>query len=134
MDTKIKRILGKAFITSNKLAGLVSMLLEVARLETGKINFYIQSISVKESLDKVYYNLKSELKEKNISLSSKIPGDFRAKVDGERLEEILSIIIENSINFTPEFGKVEITSEKKEGEIKIKVADNGVSISHVKKD
>ena len=113
MDTKIKSILDKAFITSNKLAGLVSLLLEVARLETGKIKFYIQSVSVKESLDKVYYNLKSELKEKNISLSSKIPGDFRAKVDGERLEEILSIIIENSINFTPEFGKVEITSEKK---------------------
>ena len=85
-------------------------------------------------MDKVYYNLKSELKEKNISLSSKIPGDFRAKVDGERLEEILSIIIENSINFTPEFGKVEITSEKKEGVIEIKVADNGVGISQEKKE
>ncbi|MCH8821346.1 HAMP domain-containing histidine kinase [Patescibacteria group bacterium] len=134
LDTKIKSILDKAFITSNKLAGLVSLLLEVARLETGKIKFYIQSVSVKESLDKVYYNLKSELKEKNISLSSKIPGDFRAKVDGERLEEILSIIIENSINFTPEFGKVEITSEKKEGVIEIKVADNGVGMSQEKKE
>ena len=131
---KVKSVLENAFIMSNQLTNLVSLMLEIARLETGKIRFYIQDVSVKDFLKKAVSDLKSEAREKNIDINEDFDVNLSVQVDYERLEEIMNILINNAIAYTPKFGKVVIEAREKDNTVEIKVIDNGVGISLEKKE
>jgi signal transduction histidine kinase len=130
---KIKEILVKAFVTSNELSNLVSLMLEVARLETGKIHFYFQEVLVGSVLDKVVFDLRKELEEKNLDLKVDIADNLKVKIDAERLEEIFTIVLGNSVIYTPEFGKIDVSAEKGLGYTKVKVTDNGLGMDEEKR-
>ena len=135
IDAKSRAVLEKAFSTSNKLSNLISLLLEAARLETGKINFLVQdNNSIEESFERVRYNLEGDIERKNIDLNIKIPSNLKVRADNERLEEILNIIAGNAVTYTPEFGKVDITARKVKDKVKIEVSDNGVGMPEEKRE
>ena len=129
INEKTEVILKKAFITSNKLSNLVSLLLEAARFETGKIHFYVQNTSIKEILDKVLYNLNFEIEEKNLDVRADVDEKLAVKIDSERFEEMLNIIIGNAAVYTPEFGKVEAKARKLDSMVEIKISDTGIGMS-----
>lgn len=133
LNEKTLIILQKAFSTSNKLSNLVTLLLEVARLETGKIHFYTQAVLLVESFDRVKYNLEGDIEQKNLEYVVNIPDDLRVRVDVERLEEILNIIIGNAVVYTPEFGKIEISAREIKDSVEIVVGDTGIGISEERK-
>lgn len=128
IEGELKGLLQKSFSTSNKLANIISLLLEVARVETGKIRFYLQKIDLKDSVDLVVGELKREALEKEIQLTVDIPKENYLMIDKERLEEILHIVIENAIVFTPEYGKVLISTQATDKQVLISVSDTGVGL------
>jgi len=134
MDNEVKALIQKSFSTSNKLANIISLLLEVARIETGKIRFYLQKIDLKESVSFVVEELKKEADEKRIQLTIDIPKESYLMIDKERLEEILHIIIENAIFFTPEYGKILISTQTTEKHILVSISDTGVGIPQEMQD
>lgn len=134
LNKKINTLLLKAFSTSNKLENLVTLFLEIARLETGKSHYSIQDLVIKNLTDRVKYNIAGDVEQKNIEFVDNVPNDLKVKFDEERLEEILSILIENAIVYTPEFGKVEISAKEVKTGVEIEIEDNGVGISEEKKE
>ncbi len=130
---KIKEILVKAFVTSNELSNLVSLMLEVARLETDKIHFYLQEVLVGSVLDKVVFDLRKELEEKNLDLKVNLAENLKVKIDAERLEEIFTIVLGNSVSYTPEFGRIDVSAVKELDYVKIKVTDTGVGMEEEKR-
>lgn len=128
LDNNLKTLLLKSFSTSNKLANLVSLLLEVARLETGKIRFYLQKIELKASVEAALNELKHDIEQKEVQVTTSVEEGNITLIDKERLEEILNIIIENAIKFTPEFGRVNITTQRTDKHILLVVSDTGVGI------
>ncbi len=133
IEARLKALLEKAFVASNKLAILVSLLLEVGRLDTGKIHFFIQKVSVKEILDRVLFNETIEVRNKNLEIKISLEKDLSVRFDAERLEEILSILVGNAIAFTPEFGTVEIKGKKLGEKVEIAVVDSGAGMSEEKR-
>ena len=133
LNKKVNTILLKAFSTSNKLANLVTLFLEIARLETEKFHYHIQDVTIKNSLDRIKYNIGGDLEKKSIELVDNVPRGLQVKFDEERLEEILSVIIDNAMVYTPEFGKVEISAKRVKTGVEIEIEDNGVGISEEKK-
>ncbi|MDP2671728.1 MAG: HAMP domain-containing sensor histidine kinase [bacterium] len=121
--------LSKAFYTANKLANLVSLLLEVSRLETGKIRFYIQTINVKKTVEDALKGISTDAKEKKIDLVVSVPANYQVSVDPERLIEILTILVENAVRFTPEYGRVKIGSQRSLSRLTLSVEDSGAGIS-----
>ena len=123
----------KALSKSSKLENLVTLFLEIARLETGKFHYYIQDVVIKSSVDRIKYNIAGDVEQKNIEFVDNVPSGLKVKFDAERLEEILSILIDNAVVYTPEFGKVEISAKKVKTGVEIEVKDNGAGISEEKK-
>jgi signal transduction histidine kinase len=134
MDNNLKSLVQKSFSTSNKLGTIISLLLEVARVETGKIRFYLQKIDLKDSVDFVVAELKREVQEKEIQLTVNVPKENYLMIDKERLEEILHIVIENAIFFTPEYGKILISTQLTEKQVLVSVSDTGVGIPEEMKE
>ena len=123
-----KEILFEAAKTSKSTFTLMENLLEWSRVQTGKMNFEPQNISltmVLNNLKNLYYQ---KLKEKSISLNFEFETEFFAYADIQITETILRNLISNAIKFTPEFGTIFISFENIDDQIVVKVKDTGVGM------
>lgn len=123
-----KEILFEAAKTSKSTFTLMENLLEWSRVQTGKMIFEPQNISlamVLNNLKTLYYQ---KLKEKSISLNYEFETEFFAYADLQITETILRNLISNAIKFTPEFGTIFISFENLDDQIVVKVKDTGVGM------
>jgi signal transduction histidine kinase len=121
----------------NRLTNILSDLLNLSRIESGKIELKFESIELKEIIELTASSLKLHADGKSIQIEVEIPEPLPAVVgDQEKIEQILTNLIGNAIKFTPEGGKILITAKpllkEKEGGygsgVAISVKDNGIGI------
>ena len=111
------------------LAHLVNNLLDIARIEAGRVQMKMKELSIKELLDSVEDILTPQLKKKNISLKidSKTKIDL-IKADPMQLERVFLNLLSNAVKFTPEKGNIKIAIEQKEDFLEFSVEDSGIGI------
>lgn len=114
---------------SNSLVHLINNLLDIARIESGKVQMDMKDISIKEILDSIVDIITPQTKEKNISLkiNSNIKFD-KIKADQMQLERALLNLVSNAVKFTPERGKVLIDIQEKDDDIQFSIEDTGIGI------
>lgn len=132
---KISKDLNEAILNiekiTNNLSNLVEDLLEVSRIESGRIKLQIKEVNPEVIFKKVYESFKAEALSKglNFNLEIKSKDVPKIKVDEGRLEEILSNLVSNALKYTLKGGIdmiLEYNSSKKE--IWFKVKDTGIGI------
>ncbi|OGY22941.1 MAG: hypothetical protein A2172_03340 [Candidatus Woykebacteria bacterium RBG_13_40_15] len=130
LNAKAKEFADAAFRQSSKLNNLIGELLDVSRLETGKLRLSNEVFELNGFLKEVLKEVEAEAKEKNISFNF-IPSPLNifVETDKERIREVVLILVENSLNFTAPFGQVKVAVGAKEGKAYVSVADNGVGIA-----
>ena len=128
IELPLRNLLLKSFMTGSKIATIIALLLEVARIETGKIRFYFQKIDLRDAAEFALHDQRRAIEQKEIDLTINIPKESLVLVDKERLEEILGIVIENAAVFTPEFGKILISTQSTDKHILLSISDTGVGI------
>lgn len=115
---------------SNNLARLVNNMLDIARIESGKVQMIIKETSIKEMMDSVLDLIAPQAKEKDISIKLNIKTKTdKIKVDSGQIERVFVNLLSNSIKFTPDKGKITISSEDKKDSIEFGVEDTGIGIS-----
>lgn len=114
---------------SNNLVHLINNLLDIARIESGKVQMEMKDISIKEMLDSIVDIITPQVKEKNISLkiNSKIKFD-RIKADQSQIERVFLNLLSNAAKFTPENGKITIDIEEKSDDTQFSIEDTGIGI------
>ena len=124
-----KERLEKIYKQSNSLVQLINNLLDIARIESGKVQMEMKDISIKEILDSIVDIITPQIKEKNISLkiNSNIKFD-KIKADQVQLERALLNLLSNAVKFTPEKGKVLIDIQEKDDDIQFSIEDTGIGI------
>jgi PAS domain S-box-containing protein len=92
-----------------QLQSMIDDLLEVTRLETGKLTVEPDSVSVSDAVTDTLNTLQGTARAKGVTLSCDLPPDLpSAYADQTRLRQILIILLDNAIKFTPEGGAVDI--------------------------
>lgn len=114
---------------SNSLVHLINNLLDIARIESGKIQMELKDISIEELLDSIIDIITPQIKEKNISLkiNSKIKFD-KIKADHSQIERVFLNLLSNAVKFTPEKGVVTVFIEETDDVIQFSVEDTGIGI------
>lgn len=114
---------------SNSLVHLINNLLDIARIESGKVQMDIKEISLKEMLDSVMDIITPQAKEKNISIriNSKIKSD-KIKADQAQLERVFLNLLSNAVKFTPEKGNVTIGINEIGDCFQFSIEDTGIGI------
>jgi len=114
---------------SNSLVHLINNLLDIARIESGKVQMDMKDVSIKEILDSIVDIITPQVKEKNISLkiNSNIKFD-KIKADQIQLERALLNLLSNAVKFTPEKGRVLIDIQEKNDNIQFSIEDTGIGI------
>jgi signal transduction histidine kinase len=116
-----------------QLQSMIDDLLEVTRLETGKLTVEPESVSVSDAVMDILNTLEETARAKGVTLSCDLPPDLpRAHADPIRLRQILIILLDNAIKFTPDGGAATIKArllEQDPGFLLLEVSDTGCGIS-----
>ncbi len=105
-----------------RMERLISDIMNLSRIEMGYLSINRARINLKETAERVVQTFKDKAQEKGIQITNRIE-DVEVQADPERLEQILTNLIDNAIKFT-EKGMVEVSFE--DGVLSIK--DTGIGI------
>jgi len=129
LNKKQKSTVNIAMENADRMTNLVNDMLNISRMERGKIEFKIEKINICEEISDIVKNLqiKSQQQGINLKIISR-KENFFAYSDKNKLNEMITNIVGNALKFT-KIGdiKVEITKEPKF--IKISITDTGVGVS-----
>lgn len=108
----------KEISTSNsRMVDLVNMLLDVSRIESGKLAYKAQSISITKVLSSAEKELASAIKEKDLLYVHAIEPNIKPLfVDPKLLQMIIQNLISNAVKYTPEAGSVKLTLREAKSE------------------
>jgi PAS domain S-box-containing protein len=116
-----------------QLQSMIDDLLEVTRLETGKLTVELERVSVVIAVTDTFNTLQGTARAKGVRLSYDLPPNLpSAHADATRLRQILIILLDNAIKFTPEGGAVTIQARPNQRDprfLLVEVADTGIGIS-----
>lgn len=108
---------------------LISALLDISKLETGKITVNQAPIDLKDVLMASTEELEQDMSNKDIKIVYDIPDQpFVVNSDGLLVGEIYSNLISNAIKYTPVGGRLRLSLKEKNGEYVFCVKDNGYGI------
>jgi PAS domain S-box-containing protein len=115
-----------------QLQAMIDDLLEVTRLETGKLTVEPERVSVMIAVTDTFNTLKGSARAKGVTLSYDLaPNLPSVHADPTRLRQILIILLDNAIKFTPEGGSVTIKAIVLQQDTRLlllEVSDTGVGI------
>jgi len=124
-----KRRMEKINHHSDELAQLVNNLLDISRIESGRVIMKQEPQNLKAIAEEAADLLAVQLKDKQIALSIDMPNDAcGVTVDKSQLERVFINLVGNAIKFTPAKGKISISCHKEDGQVQVDVADTGCGI------
>lgn len=125
-----KTFLQRSIISSQQLSTLVENLLNVSRIEKGELKLDLRPESIEHLTESAVRHLSDLAREKGIQLEYHQPEQplTKIEVDQFRIGEVLSNLISNAIQYTPEKGQIDIKLEEKDDRILVHVQDNGQGI------
>jgi len=112
------------------LLDLINDVLDLAKLEAGKLDLNEAEIAVEELLAKCANLLRKRAEDGRVTLTLQAPDGLPAlKADGRALKQILLNLISNAIKFTPTKGRVKVTARRAGDMAEFAVADTGIGIA-----
>ncbi|MEH7608450.1 sensor histidine kinase, partial [Priestia megaterium] len=129
-DEEKKEIAQVIYDESLRMGRLVNELLDLARMEAGHVQLHLESVAMVEFTERVLRKFQGLAKEKHIklSLNGKIEDEFEAMIDSDRMEQVLTNLIDNAIRHTDDYGEVKLHLDKSQSEIHLSVQDTGAGI------
>ncbi len=115
-----------------RLSNMINDLLDLSKLEAGKMKINIQPSSIVYVIGESVGSLDNWSKTKSISIEKKIENELPAiNIDPDKIIQVLNNLIGNAIKFTPINGKITIEASLlcESKEVIVSIQDNGVGIS-----
>lgn len=125
-EAKIR--LNKVVENVDKLMDIVNTLLDISRIESGKMEINIIPHDTVTLIKNVAAFFEPQSQSKNIEIKLNTPESLSVYMDKSLIERVLINILNNALKFTPPGGKIKITCQSKEEKAIISIADNGYGI------
>ena len=135
---QVQNCLRKITLSSKHLLGLINDVLDMSKIESGKMTLNVDQVSLREVLDNLVNIVQSQIKAKKLKFDVSIHDIQIENVccDSVRLNQVLLNLLSNAIKFTPEEGQIHVAlyeEESPKGEeyvrIHLEVSDTGIGMS-----
>jgi PAS domain S-box-containing protein len=124
-----KELLGIAQNNTDRLIRLINDILDISRIEAGKMEIKRAPLSVADSVHRAIRELEGFATQRSIILTADLPDDLpRAVADYDRLQQVLVNLLSNAIKFSDLHSNVLVTAGLDEDQIWVRVADQGAGI------
>lgn len=133
-DPKVRRSVDRLIFGSERLNRLVDNILDLTRMEAGKMSFDIQPVNIGAIVSEMADFFEPRAMEKELKIQAIVPPQFPlVMADAERIRQVISNLIHNAIKFTNTGGLV-LWVREQNGMAAIGVQDTGVGIPKDKLD
>jgi two-component system cell cycle sensor histidine kinase PleC len=110
------------------LLGIVNDILQMSRIESGRLKLEMQRIAFKTCLSDTIEALRGDAETKGIVLEARLDTDAAVDADPRALKQILLNLLSNAIKFTPEGGRVVARVKVSDCTIRVTIGDSGIGI------
>lgn len=115
---------------SNRLVDLINDILDISRVETGRIVLNMEPIAIGELVDEVTESARAEIERKHLQLDVQVPSDLPlVHADRKRIVQVLNNMVSNAYKYTREGGHIAVAAGCSDGFLQVSVTDSGVGIS-----
>ena len=143
---KRTRYLEHIVTAGRRLLEMINELLEMARIEAGKIDLHVEKMSVASACEGLLALIRPQAERKDISISIELPSGVAAhkeapiiETDPLKFQQIIFNFLSNAVKFTPQGGEITLRAERLRSEdddtrVRISVLDTGPGIPQQDRD
>jgi len=126
-----KEFLGKIYKSNERMINLINDLLDVSRIEEGRLEYKFVRFDITKLLQEVLEQYKVVIDEKNLTLETDIKKGRKIMVKGDKEKLFLTFnnLVDNAIKFTPKAGTIAVLLKEEQSSVQIKVKDTGIGMS-----
>jgi two-component system phosphate regulon sensor histidine kinase PhoR len=125
-----KRFLNQMNQEIDNLIQLVEELLELAKIESGRVPLKIICVSPRDLILPSLERMKLQADRSKIDISFNCPDNLPfVKADPQRIEQVLINLLHNAIKFTPPGGKIQVEVVQKDDQLLFSIKDTGVGVA-----
>jgi len=130
INSEQKRFLSTIKSNTDRLTALINDLLDISRMETGRVRFEPRPVQIGEVIADVVNVLAPQSETKHQSLTYEVVGGLPDVMgDRDRLTQVLTNLLGNAIHYTPEGGEIELRAYLVERAVRVDVRDTGIGIA-----
>lgn len=114
---------------AERLAALINDILDLSKIESGRLNLLLRPCALGPVIDKVVNALQAQCRDKGLTMIRRIPDDLPLLVaDENKLAQIVLNLVDNAVKYTPEKGAITIAAASTPPLVTIEVCDTGIGI------
>ena len=130
LNEKQKKYVNNVLTSGKHLLLLINQILDMAKVEAGKMNLTLSSLTMKSLLNEISLLLADMVSKKKIEMLIEIAEDLpEIEADDLKVKQIIYNLLSNAVKFTPEGGKIGMRAKKTDSEIEVVVWDTGIGIA-----
>ncbi len=135
---RVRDCLGKIALSSKHLLGLINDVLDMSKIESGKLSLNMQLVSLRDTMNNIVNIAQPQVKAKDQHFAVFIQNVQTENVicDNVRLSQVLINLLSNAVKFTPEKGEVNVYMEQEDSpkgseyvRCHFRVKDNGIGMT-----
>lgn len=124
-----RRFIDQIQVETDALTQMVTELLELSRIESGRFSLELKPVAPFELLDSASQRMQLQAERAGLNLRVECADDLpKVKIDAQRLEQVLVNLIHNAVKFTRAGGEITLIAEPEPGEVRFAVRDTGIGI------
>lgn len=127
IDQTGRRFLTKALKQLERINALIAELLDISKIEAGKLSFHFGLFDMAELVLDVVETFHFSSQTHTV-LVNNTRGDFTVEADRQRMEQVFINLITNAIKYSPEANNVHVILESSPFEVSVQVKDEGVGM------
>jgi PAS domain S-box-containing protein len=128
LNDRQRRYLNHIHVGGSHLLRLINDILDLSKIEAGRLQLAIENVPVKSSFAEVVDTLRPLAEKKSQTLACSPSTALSVRADATRFKQILMNLLGNAIKFTPEAGKIELRARDLGELIRVEVSDSGPGI------
>src|SRR6266540_1884779 len=124
-----KENLQKVLVSSDHLLNLINELLDLAKIEAGRMEVFAETFKLDEILRVATTTVEPLLRNGNVKLVTEIASDIPPmKTDRDKLKQCVLNLLSNAVKFT-ERGEIKVAAWRDNGALKLTVSDSGIGMN-----
>ncbi|ASA95631.1 ATP-binding protein [Anoxybacillus flavithermus] len=128
-DEEKKELAKVIYDESLRMGRLVNDLLDLARMEAGHLTLHKERVPLRSYTERIIHKFQALAKEKGVRLLVDINEEFVVLFDPDRIEQVLTNLIDNALRHTDDGGEVRVIVDGDEEAVRISVRDSGSGIA-----
>ncbi len=129
LNAKQQDYTGEVFDSANHLLSLINDILDLSKIEAGKMELLIEPLNLPELLRNGLSVVKEKAHTHGIQLVLEMAEDIGlVRADGRKLKQVVYNLLSNAVKFTPDGGRVTLDARRIDDRLQIEVSDTGIGI------